>query len=264
MVLARASRFAYNPPHMNQWNKLLKSLGLSDSEANIYLISLEMGPAPVQDIAKKANVSRVTTYTVIETLMKDGLMSTVQKGKKNLYVAESPERLVSFVRSRVDRMEATLEEVKASLNDLKLLQRGEKPVVKMFEGEDGIKAILDDMLHSNVDRIFEFANLESVRRVFSREALKPYADELTRKKLPVTAIYAKPASIVDRPNIDLHVLPEAEFPFDGDIVVYGNKVAFFTFRGKLLSVLIESEDLANTVKQMFRLALTSKIFQTKK
>jgi len=46
---------------MAQWNKLLKSLGFSDSEAIIYLTSLELGPAPVQDIAKKAGVSRVSS-----------------------------------------------------------------------------------------------------------------------------------------------------------------------------------------------------------
>src|SRR5438552_3905136 len=71
--------------HMVHWEKLLRSLGFTESEAKIYLLSLEMGATPVQDLAKKAKVSRVTTYTVIESLMADGLMSTVQKGKKNLY-----------------------------------------------------------------------------------------------------------------------------------------------------------------------------------
>ena len=46
---------------MTQWNNLLKTLGFTESEAKIYLISLEMGPASVQDLARKAKVSRVTT-----------------------------------------------------------------------------------------------------------------------------------------------------------------------------------------------------------
>ncbi|HEX9113717.1 MAG TPA: helix-turn-helix domain-containing protein, partial [Nitrospirota bacterium] len=64
---------------MLQWNTLLRSLGFTDSESKIYLISLEMGPSSVQDIAKKADVSRVTTYAVIESLAKHGLMSTLEK-----------------------------------------------------------------------------------------------------------------------------------------------------------------------------------------
>ena len=82
---------------MAQWEKLLRSLGFNESEAKLYLVSLEMGPSPVQDIAKKAKVSRVTAYAAIEKLNEFGLMSTAQRNKKHLYAAESPERLVSFV-----------------------------------------------------------------------------------------------------------------------------------------------------------------------
>ena len=42
--------------------------------------------------------------------------------------------------------------------------------------------------------------------------------------------------------------------FDGEILVAGNKVGFLTFKGKLISVLIESEVLAETMKCLFKLA----------
>ena len=100
---------------MMQWNTLLKSLGFTDSEARIYLLSLETGPSSVQDLAKKAKVSRVTTYAVIESLKKHGLMSSVEKGKKTLYTAENPERLVSYVQSRMQVMQNTLREVESAI-----------------------------------------------------------------------------------------------------------------------------------------------------
>ena len=134
---------------MTQWKKLLKSFGFSENEANVYLTSLEMGPSSVQDLAKRAKVSRVTTYAVIGTLTKRGLMSTVEKNKKKLFIAESPERLISFVNARVNEMEGALKEVEASMHELKLIQRGEKPVVKMFEGPEALKAIQDDLLKTN-------------------------------------------------------------------------------------------------------------------
>ncbi len=53
---------------MSRWEKLLKTLGFTDSESRVYLVSLEMGEATVQDLAKKADISRVTAYAVIDMI----------------------------------------------------------------------------------------------------------------------------------------------------------------------------------------------------
>ncbi len=239
---------------MMQWNTLLKSLGFTDNEAKIYLLSLETGPSAVQDLAKKAKVSRVTTYAVIETLSERGLMSNVQKGKKTLYAAESPERLVSFVRTRVMQMETTLREVESLIGDLKLLQHGEKPIVKMFEGTEGLKAIHDDILHTNPNVILEMSNIDALLALFSREEFIPYQKELERRKIKTENIllYSKP--LTSRAGAKDRQLPAGEFSFFGDITIYKNKIALTTLRGKNISVLIENEIIAQTMRELFRLA----------
>ncbi|MDZ4385041.1 MAG: helix-turn-helix domain-containing protein, partial [Candidatus Moranbacteria bacterium] len=73
--------------------KDLQEIGLNEKEARVYLSALELGQSTVQDIAKKALVNRATTYFVIESLMKSGLMSSFQKGKKQYFVAADPDRL---------------------------------------------------------------------------------------------------------------------------------------------------------------------------
>ncbi len=249
---------------MTQWNSLLKTLGFTDSEARIYLISLEMGPASVQDIARKAKVSRVTTYAVIESLTERGLMSSIQKGKKTHYSAESPERLVSFVQNRMQEMESTLKEVESGISDLRLLQRGEKPVVKIFEGQEGIKAILDDIKATNSTMIYELGNVDAINNIFPQlDVIKPYKQELTRRRVSSKSIYISKNEFTPRPFAEVHYLPE-DYQFTGDVTVYGNKVALYTFKGKLISVLIESEELAQTFKEFFRLALTGKGLSQKK
>ena len=60
----------------------LTSLGLKDKAAAVYLASLEIGPSPVQPIAKKAKVVRATTYVVLEELMQMGLVTKYKEGKK--------------------------------------------------------------------------------------------------------------------------------------------------------------------------------------
>lgn len=241
---------------MSNWSKLLKTLGFTESESKVYLTSLELGGAPVQEIAKRANVSRVTTYAAIDALAKYGLMSTVQKGKRKLYIAEAPERLTSYVGTRIKEMEATLREVEDTLGELKLLQRGEKPVVKLFEGKEALKAIQDDVLSSKPDEIDEFGNFDEIARVYAAADMAPFYRELARHKTKRRLIFlAKertPKS--DSPEVQIETLPAQQFDFKGDLFVYGNKVALSTFRGRQISVLVESADLADTVRAFFEFA----------
>ena len=257
-----AKPFRYTTRNMNQWEKLLKSLGFTESEANIYLISLEMGPSAVQDLAKKAGVSRVTTYAVIESLMKDGLMSTVQKGKKNMYLAESPDRLLSFVHSRVRTMEATLHEIEQFLPDLKLLQRGEKPVVKLFEGVEGLKALHDDIIKTSPKHLDELGNIDAIHAVFPREEHLPFSHELDRLGVTGRILYRSEKPITQsRKHTQTRYIHPDLLSFKGDVILYKTKTAFSTFQGKLITVIIDSEIIADTMRAMFELAWQSSMLK---
>lgn len=244
---------------MAHWQKLLRSLGFTESEANIYLVSLEMGPSPVQDIAKKAKVSRVTTYAAVESLIKSGLMSSIQKGKKNLYAAESPDRLLSFVSGRIKNMEATLKEVESSVQDLKLLQRGDKPVVRLFEGEGAMAALQADMLKTPPAETFdEFGNDDEIYATHSVEELDPFHKEFAKIKQRLRLVYlsrGKTPGIAqgESPNSTILYLPQDKYDFGGDVLVYGDKIGLSTWRGKQISVIIESAELARTMRAMFQL-----------
>jgi sugar-specific transcriptional regulator TrmB len=108
----------------------------------------------------------MTTYTVIESLTKHGLMSSIQKEKKTLYIAEPPERLVAFVQKKMTHMEETLLSVKTAIQELKLLQKGDKPIVKMFEGEEALKAIQEDLVTSKPEKIDEFGNRDELLKLY--------------------------------------------------------------------------------------------------
>lgn len=241
---------------MVQWTKLLKNIGLTESETKTYITALEAGPASVQDLARKARISRVTTYAAIETLLKEGLISTVQKGKKTLYAAESPDRLMSVAQARAKRMEGIIHEIEHHINELRLVQRGEKPVVRIFEGPEALKSIQDDVLRSRPQFIDELADLDAIDTVYDRAELQPYLQELAKRNIKQRAIRSRKTESPFKPlpNALAFTLPPSMADFFGDIMIYGNKVALSTFRGKQISVLVESEDLAKTMRLLFTLA----------
>ncbi|MCC7357030.1 hypothetical protein IT408_00800 [Candidatus Uhrbacteria bacterium] len=237
---------------MKKWTTLLKSLGFTDSESKIYLITSEMGPSSVQEIAKRADVSRVTTYAVIESLTGHGLMSSVQKGKKTYFTAEAPERLVAYMQMRMRNMESTLKEVASAVDELKLMRGGEKPVVKLFEGPEALKAIHDDVLLSKPKQVYEFGNLDEINTLYEGTDLDTFKQQLARMSPEIRGFMLTRGELKSHGKNVVNVkLSKEKYSFDGDVLVYGTKVALSTFKGRQISVLIDSHILADTMRAMF-------------
>lgn len=239
-----------------QWTKHLRALGFTDSEARTYLTSIETGPSSVQDLARKARISRVTAYAAIEELMRSGLMSTMQRGKKQLYQSESPERLRAVAQERARSMQALAAEIDDAVVDLKLVQRGEKPVVKLFEGKEALKAIQDDLLASGVKSLDELFNSDDIFSMYPEEDLQPTKIELGKRKTFARTIVqtTKQVGTVQAHALNPVIRLSSDAPeFHGDVLIYGNKVALTSLRGKQISVLIESADIAQTIRAMYEM-----------
>lgn len=242
---------------MASWDKLLRSLGFTESESKLYLVSLETGPATVQDLAKKAKISRVTAYAAVDALMRNSLMSTIQQEKKRLFSAESPDRLISFVQNRMQHMQSTLKEVEASVEELRLLQRGEKPVVKMFTGKEGIRALQNDLLQVAPKALDEIANFDEVLRLYPTEGNQEFFNKLDKLRMKRRLIFYTNGEKEKQirggfPDEHIAVMKEAgPSKFFADIQVYGNRVVMSTLRGEIIYILIESQDLADSFREVF-------------
>lgn len=53
---------------MKNLTNILKSFGMSQKEAEVYLALLELGSAKVSDVSKQSSVNRSSAYVVLETL----------------------------------------------------------------------------------------------------------------------------------------------------------------------------------------------------
>ncbi len=239
---------------MRDWKNLLKKLGFTEGEVSVYLASLEMGAATVQDIAKKARVSRVTTYAAIERLVVQGLITTITKGKRTLYHAEPPKRLIEVVSRHVAGIEATLSDIKDSVDELSLLQGGEKPAVKVYEGPDALAALQDDILNEKPETIDVVTNLMAVRSLYNPEQRKTYLKkEAPKYKSAIRVVGILPedgGQWVGAVAVKIP-LDRTKYNFAADITVYQNKVALSVLRGKQFMVLIESKDLSDAMRALF-------------
>ncbi len=236
---------------MKDIQPILHSLGFLESEIETYLASLNRGPATVLELTKFTKLSRQATYVVIEQLTKRGLMSSVMRGKKKYYVAEEPEKLLAYAHRKEEDVKETIADLEHLLPELKLRVGGEKPVIKVFEGREGMRAVMDDIETTNISSIEEIVDLEA-RRVLRSGTSSSSQNKLKKMGLHLRGFYtSRPTGTTPA---ERYFLPKEFTGFKSHIAVYGDKVALFTFEGKTHSMVIESAALAKALHILFDLA----------
>ena len=132
---------AYNL-QMDNLLSILKSIGLSENQAKVYLAGLELGPTSILDLARISGVKRTTIYSVMEELIEQGLFTNLQKEGKKLYLATDPDSLTQMVHEREEALRIHLPELKALYS-----LAPNKPKVVFYEGVENLKRIMEEPIH---------------------------------------------------------------------------------------------------------------------
>lgn len=237
----------------------LVKIGLSEKQSRVYLASLSVGAESVQKIAAHAAINRATCYVMIESLIKKGLMTCFTRGKKRYFAAEPPDRLLSLFEIQKRDLAEKEKRFLKILPQLKEIYKlsGEKPKVRFFEDKEGLRAMREDFLRTKDKKIESIYSVDDLRKVFSREENKKFVKARLKKKIKVEALYtSKEGPILTRKTTsgERRFVPPTKFPFTSDITLYDNKIAIASLRKKLMGVIIESKEMTNTLRSLFKLA----------
>jgi HTH-type transcriptional regulator, sugar sensing transcriptional regulator len=234
----------------------LQDIGLNEKEAKVYLASLEIGQSVVQDIAKKASVNRATTYFVIEGLIKMGLMSSFHKGKKQYFVAADPDRLVDILnqeKNNIDKKKESLDKILPQLTTFS--KRHEGPVVKYYEGKDGIRTMIEELVKKSKGDVYMAYSVDAVNKIFSEKERSDARAKRIKKGLKTKAIYTykdgflKSSADGERRKISIN-----NFPLTCDIAIYDDYVRIASLGKRLVGIVIEDKDITNSLRSVFKLA----------
>lgn len=95
----------------------LISLGLSDSEAKVYLHLLKNNNCTATEIAKSTGISRTQTYQVIDNLLKSN-MCIEQLGSVKKYMAVDPKKVTTSIQNTLEKKRELLESLTPQLSAL--------------------------------------------------------------------------------------------------------------------------------------------------
>lgn len=237
----------------------LRNLGLSDNEAKVYMAMLELGPATVLEISAKAGVNRPTTYVQIESLKRQGLVSTQTKGKKQLFIPESPEQLEFVLNQEQKEIEQKKEELAKMLPELSTLFNlsDQKPQVRFFEGREGLLKMHSELLKTKTEEVVSFVSIDGLHKTFP-DYPRTLSLKRVQKGIKSRIIYTNSGE-PEMKRYDEKLLREAKyvspsnFPFKSDMAIYGDKISISALEGKAVGVLIIHRELADSFRALFNL-----------
>lgn len=235
---------------------LLAKLGLNDKEAKIFLALAKLGPAPVRTVAQQAGINRGTTYDTLKHLLSLGLVSYYHREKHQYFVAERPERLLSYTQERVQQAEVARHEVESGLTTLEraYASSGEVPTVKFYEGFHGAKTILRDVLttmsHASHKEYYVYSSVDLRQHLYHE--FPNFTDERVKRGIKVLTIAIGAGG--SRHGLDERRWLSKKEGAPTFVIIYDGKVATLALdgHGNLVGTVIENRAVADTERLIFK------------
>lgn len=242
----------------------LLSLGLSENQSRVYIACLQLGIDTVMHIAKSAELKRPTVYLILDDLETQGLVTKVKKGKKTLYKAEKPERILTDIKIK----EKLAEDLLPSLNAIYNIDP-EKPNIKIAEGISGVRSVYNGIFtylsQHPEEELLIFGSFKDATTHFETQVANHFQDIMERSKNPVREIgnddtetrkyYRKSVKLNPRHTIRL-IRNEGEFT-QTDNMLYGNTLVIFSVKEQIFATIIESKNITSTYRTLFNMAWRS-------
>lgn len=234
---------------------ILKKLNFSDKEIKIYLALLEHGSSSVRYLAEVTKINRGTVYDVLKKMQEEGLVVYFHQDTKQKFAVEDPDKLLHLVENKERELEKTKKQIEDIIPELKSLQgaKDDKPTSKFYEGKQGIKFILDDVLQMKKNSEYYVYSAPGVRDDLY-EAYPEFTKKRIKQKIQVKTISlsegGKTYGMDARKWLGIGKKDSQSNTF---ILIYDNKCAFIARdkSGKLIGVLIENEMIFITQKNIF-------------
>lgn len=245
----------------------LKNLGLSQSEAEVYLACLRMGFPKISDIAREMPIPRTSIYLHAKNLTEKGFLKKTRRAGIEHFTAVDPQEIFDAQRGKLD----------AFLKALPLLQSmadfsGKNTKIEYYDTIGGIRKFYESLL--------EIRHQEKPCLIESEEAVRYNIEKLgwnfwekweakvVKKKIEteglitqgvVPLLLSAPTDvrkIFGERSMSVRVIDERiNFPFSVNLYLIAPDMAFIVIPQDNIVLAITNTSLFKSLKSIYRLLL---------
>jgi len=238
---------------MNTINtEILNEIGLNNKEKTLYITLLKKQESTANELATITKINRTTTYLELENLIKKGLVGFVIKNNKKTFSAKNPEIILEILEEKKTK-------IKELIPQLELLKAPqEKPIVKIYEGKEGIKTMYLDFLKAN-----SFELLVQGSTGYGFKEFKYYYPQYYKKLIKLKFHVKLIANDTSKKGHDFHnkafkdrykaKYVNSKYHSEVTTVIFNNTIYMQSFKDNYYLIKITDKNLATSYKNQFML-----------
>ena len=238
--------------------KNLVALGLTHAESQVYTWLVEHIQATGYETSKELRIPRATTYTVLESLVGQGLVRSSIQNKKRVYIPEA----FSVWRKNIEEKQRIAAAVLPALE--KMIPLTNHAVdVRVYKGVVGLQKAWDEVIEHfekyNIKTCYAVSHGSQIYAVLPRY-FRRWIERRVVNKTDAYLIYPEDdreevfSGRIAEPLAEYKFAKGSALAFSGDVTCGGKITALFSFENlqEPHAVIIESEDIAKIMSQWFR------------
>lgn len=239
----------------------LRQIDCSDREINTFLAVLERGSGvTVVQLSHALNLPRPTIYGHLKELIERGLVRKSLTESGSRFHAESLESILRVFEEkqlRIEQGKALLEQSYSERNTAEY-----QPKFTLFDTPKAAELIFRDILRSREPDTYWFWPISEMIRIIPEEAFRFFNEERLKRNIFLNVLWPEKKKVdIDRyPFLGakspkgsfrkIRLLP-GKIDYTMGYGIYGNKVAFISSKREHHGYIIDSRELARTMKSHF-------------
>lgn len=233
---------------------------MSSKEIKAYLKLLEFDGIGANTLAKNINENRTSTYSLLQSMQKKGLVTFFKNKNIKYFSAINPKILVDHFYDGANQLKSFLPELLAITN-----KHGQKPKITFYEGVEGIKQIGEMLLEVPCSVRESFMGVDE--KTIHPEIKKYYEEDFINRRIEKKILYRgivtgylpmgnKHSKNEKEQLRELKYIDPKLLPLKIHIDIFPkNKVAIYSYnKDEMMGILIEHESFYQTMRTVFKLA----------
>lgn len=229
--------------------EILKGLGMTGNEVDVYLALLESSGLSANAVAKKSSLHRQVCYDALNRLIEKGFASYVVQGDKKVFNAMNPRKILDYLEEKKEHVKSILPELIALAKE-----NTDDTVVEVLKGRNVVRTVYKDIFRVMKERKTSMYAMGVDEQEFLKAdeiAIRQYIKKIRKHKLKEKLLSKESASFFfEGPQSEYRLLPDEMFN-PNPTHIYGDKVCIIVWGKPMHGIVIKNREIADANRKYF-------------
>lgn len=236
---------------LNMIKEILRKLGMTQNEVEVYLTLLNSGELSVNEIGTKSGLHRQVCYDALDRLLEKGFVSYIIKNNKKFFKPLNPDKIIDYL----DEKKLEIDSILPKLNAMFRAER-EETEVEVIKGKNVLRTIYNDIfriLKEKKETLYAMGIEETKFLKFDEIAIKQHISKLRKNRLKEKLLSKQSATyFFEGPQSEYRLIPDHLFN-PNPTHIYGDKVAIIIWGHPAYGVIIKNKQVADANRKYFQM-----------